>query len=340
MSWRRIPLGALGLLLAVTLLSSCSSSSPPYGGSSLPQPLSGCSPSAGTPSVPLTLSHVDGATIPFVPVCVDDHGPYLFVLDTGAATSVVDTQLAEALHLPAASSTPTSGGVGCVATDRRVVIQSWLVGSVALSGQAVLEGDIPGFGRSGSPVGVLGSDVLSRFGAVRVDYRSKLLTVLAPEGSPPTHATILRATIPLQAPPPLLVHRTPRPVFLTVLKTPTDVLATTATVFGNHASASFLIDTGAGISSVEPSAARGLGLAEAGSAVSSVNIGCTGPVDQVRSGQWSIGAVGLDVRNLAKVALAEDRQEGVTGAIGSDVLSGYGSIVIDYRTAILWLAAG
>lgn len=340
MSWRRIPLGVLGLLLAVTLLSSCSSSLSPYGGSSLPEPLSGCSASAGTPAVPLTLSHVDGGTIPFVPVCVDGHGPYLFVLDTGAATSIVDTQLADALHLPTASSTPTSAGVGCVGTDRRVAIQSWLVGSVALDGQAVLEADIPGFGLSRSPAGVLGSDVLSRFGAVRIDYRSKLLTVLAPEGSPPTYTSILRATIPLQTPPPLLVHRTPRPVFLTVLKSPAHVLATTTTEFGTHPSSAFLIDTGAGISSVEPSSARALGLPAVGSGVTSANIGCAGSADQVRSGQWSIGAVDLEARSLAKVALAETRQEGVTGAIGSDVLSSYGSVVIDYRTAILWLAAG
>lgn len=287
------------------------------------------------------LARADGGTRPFVPVCIDGHGPYLFVLDTGASASLVDTQLATALKLPDDGLAPTSQSVGCVTTDRQVLVQRWSVGGVALSGQPLLEADISGFGLAGAPAGVLGGDVLSRFGAISIDYRSSHMTVLAPEGSPAANASILEATTPLPSPPPLLVRGTPRSaVLLTVLKTDRSALATTATAFGGSAKSAFVVDSGSPVSTINSSLARSLELRSNGRRIDSPEVGCEGSVGEVRSGSWSIGAVTQPAQSLASFAPAGGVQNGVAGTVGSNVLSSYGSVVLDYRTGVLWLGTG
>jgi hypothetical protein len=47
-----------------------------------------------------------------VPVRVNGHGPFQFVVDTGANRSVIGAEIAERLHLPAAGSTPVHGIAG------------------------------------------------------------------------------------------------------------------------------------------------------------------------------------------------------------------------------------
>jgi len=332
------------LIVLVTLvvalgLSSCSSATP-FGGSGLPAPTSGCGLVQGTPPVPLVLSHGNGGTTPFVPVCVDGHGPYWFVLDTGVAASFVDSQLVAAAHLPGTTANPTAVAVGCTSARRRVTLEHWSVGGIALAGQSVVTADIAGFGLSGSPAGVLGGDVLSRFGAIRVDYRAETMTVLAPEGRASTRATILRATA-LQPPPPLLVHATPRSAaLLTVLKFDGDALASAATAFSGGGSHPFLVDSGSSVSTVAAGLARMSNLAATGQSIDAPGIGCSGAVDLFYSGQWSIGTVALPERPLAGVSSTGEAPNGLDGTLGSDVLASYGSVVLDYRTAILWLGAG
>lgn len=341
MHHRRKTFFVLAVMVSACAVSSCSASITPFGGSSLRLPTSSCSVSKGTPPVPLDISRAAGGTTPFVPVCVDGQGPFLFVLDTGAAASLVGTQLAGAAHLPSTSPSTSPLDVGCTAATQEVLIKRWSVGGVALSGQAVFTASIPGFGLSGEPAGILGGDVLSRFGAIRVDYRARKLTVLAPESSPSLHATILSATRPLQPPPPLLVPTTPQSAaLLTVLKTGSTALATTATVFGHGSSSPFVVDTGSPSSTVAPSLARRFRLSSAGHTIAAPNVGCRGTAKTVDSGAWSIGTVPMSNRTLVSVALEGASHNGTTGTIGSDVLSDYGSFVLDYRTAILWLGAG
>ena len=231
-------------------------------------------------------------------------------------------------------------GIGCVTASQQVTIARWSLGGVALAGQAVLEATVPGFGPAPAPAGVLGSDALSRFGAFRIDYAHRTLTVLAPQAAPPAIARILRATLPLPAPPPLLVHGSPTGALLTVLEGTHSALVTASTTFGSSPAQPFVVDTGSPVSVVAPSLAHADGLAPTGRSVRSQAVGCLGSTPALRSGPWSAGGVDLAPRTLASTALAPNLGSPVSGTIGSDVLSGYGSVVLDYRTGTLWLGAG
>lgn len=338
----RIARGVLACAAATGLaaaLGSCSSPSTPPAGA-LPALGGGCPAVRGTPPVPLVLTHAGGGTAPYVGVCVNGHGPYSFLVDTGAAVSLVDTQLVDALQLPSAQPSANAFGIGCLTASQQVTIDRWSMGGVALAGQTVLTASVPGFGLSRAPAGVLGSDVLGRFGAVRLDYAHRKLSVLAPQAAPPAIASILRATAPLPEAPPLLVHGSPQGALLTVLRSTHSALVTAATSFGQGAGTPFVVDTGSPVSVVSPGLSRSNALGAAGRSVSSQGVGCQGSVPVVHSGAWTAGGVALASRSLASVSLAGSLGSPVSGTIGSDVLSGYGSVVIDYRTGVLWLGAG
>lgn len=329
---------ATATALAAALTSCSSPPASPAG--ALPAPSGGCPAVPGTPPVPLVVSHTDGGTAPYVGVCVNGHGPYLFLVDTGAAASLVDSQLVGALQLPSAIANTNTFGIGCITARQQVTINRWSMGGVALAGQTVLTADVPGFGLTRAPAGVLGSDVLSRFGAVRVDYARRQLTVLAPEAAPPAVASILRPSAPLPAPPPLLVHGTPVGALLTVLRSIHSALVTASTALNQQAPVPFVVDTGSPVSTISPPLARADGLASAGRAPTSQAVGCQGSAPVVHSGPWSAGGVSLSPRSLTSVSLAGSLGSPVSGTIGSDVLSADGSVVVDYRDGVLWLGAG
>ena len=49
---------------------------------------------------------------------------------------------------------------------------AWSLDGVPLSPQQLTAATLPQMGGKGEPVGLLGSDVLSRFGAIRIDFGS------------------------------------------------------------------------------------------------------------------------------------------------------------------------
>jgi len=138
-------------------------------------PTSGpASPASGAPApsasasqrVPMTIVHSKSGTLALVPVSLDGLEPRKFVLDTGSSVSVVDRTVAQQLSLPAVGHTHKASGVSCAATSQPVHVASWRVGAVTLPAQNVdsIALPIPGL------EGLLGSDVLYRFGTVTIDY--------------------------------------------------------------------------------------------------------------------------------------------------------------------------
>ncbi len=340
---QRTVLGSLVALALVTLLASCSTS-PQNGSVSFPKPTSGCAASSvSTPAISLgTIASVSATTL-YVPVCVDGSGPYPFLLDTGASASIVDTQLAQQLKLHKSAPAQRTIGTGCTSTRSKVQVEKWSMGGMTLSPQSLLTGDLSGFGLGNTPAGILGSDVLSRFGAIRIDYRAQQLEVLAPEGT--VHggggAEVITAA-PDEPPPPSLMKATPRyQVPLTVVVFNSSTLATASVTFGGAGSSGhpFVIDSGSSVSSVTERLAASAHLQHDGTVTAS-NVGCGQAVDNVQSGAWSASSVSLRPQGLASITESADTLQEASGALGSDVLSRYGSIVIDYRTALLWLGAG
>ena len=145
----------------------------------LPPASTGCTGATALPGgatqVPLTVSTVAGQVAESLDVCIDGQGPFPFVLDSGAGQSTIDAGLAKRLHLPSAGPASQFAGVGCTGTALPVGVGSWSLDGVTLAPQQLTAATLPQIGGKGEPVGLIGSDVLSRFGAVRIDFTSDAL---------------------------------------------------------------------------------------------------------------------------------------------------------------------
>jgi predicted aspartyl protease len=117
----------------------------------------------------------DGSTLAFAPVYINGEGPFAFALDTGASHSVIDEQLAEQLNLPTIGNDIEITGVVGTAEARQVQVGSWRVGQVELPGHRMVAVSLSEPNRRQKIRGLLGSDALSRFGTVTVDYRTQRL---------------------------------------------------------------------------------------------------------------------------------------------------------------------
>jgi predicted aspartyl protease len=110
-------------------------------------------------------------------VTVDRKGPFLFTLDTGASVSLIDSRLARALRLKTLGQSQTTV-MGVTGQARATIIKmtSWRAGSMSLPAAAILS--LPVAQHNGQ-VGLLGSDILSRFHSVDVNYAQSSLTFCA-----------------------------------------------------------------------------------------------------------------------------------------------------------------
>jgi hypothetical protein len=145
--------------------------------------LSGCALTLGRPA-PLGTGQVHarvvtgagGARLVLVPVYISGRGPYDFALDTGAARTVVDTRLSNLLHLPASGPEQTVTGVAGTVEAVRVRISDWRVDTITLPSTTVLSLRLAAGG--GPPLdGLFGSDMLSRFRTVTIDYAGQTVTL-------------------------------------------------------------------------------------------------------------------------------------------------------------------
>lgn len=123
-----------------------------------------------------------GAILAFVPVEVDGQGPYGFALDTGASTSVLDRSIAEELGLEQVGEAQGVTGVTGATEAAMVQIESWQMGEVDLGARPALVLDLGTDGAGPGIEGLLGSDVLSEFGAITVDYDEQVLRLRPREG--------------------------------------------------------------------------------------------------------------------------------------------------------------
>jgi predicted aspartyl protease len=125
------------------------------------------------PTVPIKVVKRGGNTLVIAPVTINGRS-LRFIVDTGAGVSVIGRRAAKRLRLPAAGRTVRVGGVFGLGTGQPVRLRTWRLGSVALPPLKILSADL---GARGRLVGLLGSDVLSRFGRVSIDYARGTLTL-------------------------------------------------------------------------------------------------------------------------------------------------------------------
>jgi len=113
--------------------------------------------------------------IALVPVTIDGKGPYTFALDTGASQSLVDSAVVKELRVRPTGETHRVAGISNVTKVRSIAVEHWRVGTVELPATTIVEENLP-FGNADSGVqGLLGSDVLSQFDVITIDYGHSML---------------------------------------------------------------------------------------------------------------------------------------------------------------------
>jgi predicted aspartyl protease len=116
----------------------------------------------------------DGATAVLAKVII--HGrAFPFLIDTGATVSVVNPTLANKLHLKQVGKPQMICGVTGCSSSGRVRLSRWSINGTPLPKITVSTSNIGGVGAHA--FGLLGSDVLSRFGSITIDYQHKVLTL-------------------------------------------------------------------------------------------------------------------------------------------------------------------
>jgi hypothetical protein len=287
--------------------------------------------------VPLKVIRQGPAAIALAPVCVAGQGPYAFVVDSGATTSSFDSQLAKTLHLASNGPTQTVTGANCTTSETPVSGPGWSVGNVALAPQTISTIDIPGFGLRDAPAGLLGSDVLSRFGAVQLDYQHQSLALPGPEAPAPAPDTNIHGQSSIPIPSGISLTSPATAVPLIVAQAEGETLALVPMRLRDQGPFNFILDTGSSVSSVDPQLASSIGLPQTGKPQRVSGIGCREEAKQVQSGSWSVGTVSLHPQPLQTVSVPGANDE-INGLLGSDVLHGFGAVVIAYSTGTLLVA--
>jgi hypothetical protein len=300
----------------------------------LPSAAAGCGGATalagGAERVPIRVSTVAGQTAETVNVCIGGQGPFPFVLDSGAGESTIDAHLARTLHLSDAGPGEAIAGVGCTGAAQPVAVKAWSVDGVNLAAQSLTAATLPDIGQRGEPVGLLGSDVLSRFGSVRIDFRAQTLTFGGPEGPVPDGGSQVRG--PDGPPPPAVLTQgqTGTTVPLTVTLTPGAVALNVQLRFGTGRTRSFVVDTGSSQSVVANAAAKSAHLSGTDLAQRQATVCSTITVPLVHSGPWSIPGVTLHRQLIGATNFGPISSGGTQGLLGSDQLKRYGWVIFDY----------
>ena len=333
---------ALVAVTLVALFSGCSSSEPPAPvappvvvGIQLPVFEKSCAPQPGPPSVvPI---RVVGAAI-VANVCIGGEGPFPFVVDTGDSTSLVDSSLAARLHLAVVDGR-TFSSFTCKRQISFAAVSRWSVGNTTLLPQTVAVGTVQ------SPAlpnvdGQLGSDTLSSFGAVRIDYRQQTLTlgpqsaplrsdVAGGSGPPSVSASLTEGTSFASPMPVKVVSEILRPYHLRLIV----VRPTVDLSFGPNRF-TLTLDTGAGTTNLGPSVVKKLRLTRAGApGAAYAGFDCPVVVNHYTMGPAMLGKVQLPGQRVGSNVVPP----GTVGGIGSGILINYSPVVVDYTDGELFL---
>jgi hypothetical protein len=142
-----------------------------------PTPTTAVEPSQ---AVKLRVVSGPGGVFAFLNVYIRGKGPFAFTVDTGASHSVVDYDVVRKLRLKTIGDPVTVTGIACRGRAGRLRLGKWRAGAVALPAAEIQTIDMPNPGGGIEIDGLLGSDVLSTFGVITVDYRSQRLVLSAP----------------------------------------------------------------------------------------------------------------------------------------------------------------
>ncbi|HEY8326354.1 MAG: retropepsin-like aspartic protease [Ktedonobacterales bacterium] len=167
--WRRLFVALCALSLLGMFLTGCTVN--------LNSPVTLANTPAHGITVPAEIRHGDrGATLVVVDVMIHGKGPYQMALDTGASLTLIDRSLALQLGLTVAGPPEDITGVGGQQRVTPVTISQWSVGQAQFPTMTITSAPLSDLKDSAGVDGLLGSDVLDRYGAVTVDYTDSQVT--------------------------------------------------------------------------------------------------------------------------------------------------------------------
>jgi hypothetical protein len=325
-------LAGVALIVAAAFAPAASAASP---GAS-PSGQLGCDEGAtiadGVITIPIEVFRYLDYVEPIIQMCFDGKGPYPMALDTGAAESVITTRLARRLGLKPDGSSFKIRGAGCTTSAHPYELEGASVGGIELEGGTVVTVEAPGKGPQG-PMGSLGADVLSRFGAVKIDFGKETVTLGAEEEGPRFKQ--------VKNPPPVPVALVKKEPELTVpMRVQTfrgGVFQTVKVKVGSTKPQPWLVDTGSAASEIEPRVVRAAGLRATGfepKARTYCSI-VTAPEYEAPSLSFVAGKL-----NPQTIVSFKGAALGSAGILSSYSLSLYGSVVFDWPGAKMLLGVG
>lgn len=301
----------------------------------------GCAakPVTGPKVLKLKILDTSAGKVPTVSVCIDGKGPYRFLVSTGTGSSVVTPALARKLHLNKSGDDTAVRGVTCVASAPSAKVRKWSMSGAKLDAQRLLVAKIAVPGASRAPKGIIGSDVLERFGAVRIDYVKSRLTLLGSEGAAPTgdvyvlgqRTSKLPAALDGGPPKAGQLLRVFESAHGTIVAVPMKIAGRTEQL---------AVDSGSAGSALVPAIARALKLKAGGTNLAVSGVGCRGTASTYLSGSWTLGGSRLVSTSFAARPISGTLNSGLQGVLGANVLAADGSVIVDYEGAHLWLTSG
>lgn len=133
---------------------------------------------SGTFTTDVKIVHGSGSsTLVLVPVTINGEGPYNFALDTGASVTLLDSNIANQIGLPEVGDSQQVSGIGGDQTVTPIQIKSWSAGSIPLPQATITKTRLRPSQGDSDIQGLLGSDVLSLFGTVTLNYHTGVLTL-------------------------------------------------------------------------------------------------------------------------------------------------------------------
>lgn len=135
-------------------------------------------PGASSTTAPAQIERGDqGSVIVIVRLMIEGKGPFDFALDTGASESLVERSVARSIGLPVAGAPQQVTGIGGSQMVTPVKVAQWSLGGITLPSEIIVSAPASAFNSQSGVVGLLGSDVLSTFGSVTINYSAGSITV-------------------------------------------------------------------------------------------------------------------------------------------------------------------
>ena len=271
--------------------------------------------------VPFRLAGGDNPLI-LIPAMVNDRGPYEFILDTGAGTSLVSKRLAGSLGLIATGMREGAGAGGRVQVEL-ASLDSLTVGGARREPMPVaITAEVERIGAAvGATIdGDIGYDFLRDY-RVTIDYAKQIVRLVQGSAETVGPGSHMRSEVPFRLAAPL------KPLVL-------------ATVFVNgRGPYTFAVDTGASATTVSPELASALDI-ESGGATSMSGAGGVMQATMGRVRSLAVGGATLEDLAIAVSdflgPLSNVLGTKLDGIVGYNFLRRY-RVTIDYPASVLWL---